>query len=376
MHYIKIVKQAVIDNKWWIIVGSGMFFAALYFGMQSDNASDTSDDVTFTFATARTGDVEIVVSGTGQVQAAQRVDLKAVAAGDAIDVTEVHVTNNEVVTEGQILVSLDAREATRRVYDAQLALESAMILQSQADDDFDNLTQDDRRQRQLKDVTIRERQSSLAQAQESLADYKITAPFDGLITDLTVSSGDSISRSDIFASVITQDNEVSISLNEVDALSVDVGNKVTLTFDALQSLEIIGTVARVDTIGTATQGVVSYDVEISLDTTDAKLRPGMSANAEITAESVENVLIIPNSAIKGFGSDAYVEQMKGSEIIQTKVVVGTSNNFYSQITQGLSAGDEVITGKTAADVAAEESSSSSVFGNFNIPGTGGGGGGR
>ncbi len=358
-------------NLWLIIVGLGIFLAALYFGSQKSDQQFSEGDITYEFAQARIGDIDVVVSGVGQIQAAQQVDLKAVAAGEAIEITAVHVKNNERVTKGQLLVSLDDRTASRRVYDAGLALQSAHIKQRQIEDDFDNKTVDDKRQRQLQEVAVSERVSDLVQARDALGDFQIRSPFDGILTDLTVSSGDSITRTDKIASVITDENIVAVTLNEVDALSVTEGNAVTLTFDALQGTELTGQVSRVDTIGVAEQGVVGYGVEIAIDKSDVTLRPGMSVNAQITAQSTEDVLIIPNSALKGSGQETYVEVQDGTDIVQASVEIGISNTFHTQIKDGLSVGDSVVTNTIRQTEDEEESDG--LFGNLRIPGAGGGG---
>jgi len=365
------MKYLTKKNFFWLSVAAGVFLIALWLGGRNSSSEGVVGETQYEYTKVRLGDIDIVVSGIGQLQSAQQVDLNAVAAGDATDVTEVYVKNNQEVTKGQLLISLDSREASRKVYDAQLALDSAEITLKKISDTFDKQTVDDKRERQLKEIAVKDRSSALAQAQDNLADYQIRAPFDGVITDLTISSGDSISRTDVFASVITEDNKVVVSLNEIDALSVEEGNTSILTFDAIQGLEITGKVSRVDTIGISTSGVVSYDIEISLDNQNyEKLRPGMSVNAEITAESIEDVIIIPNSAVKGFGDSAYVEQMSDDGVSQTAVQLGTSNDFYTQIISGLSKGDQIITSTTTIQEAKEDDSVS-LFGNMRMPGSGG-----
>jgi len=363
----------VRGNLWLFIIGALVFIGALYFGKQKTPQSEGVNEVTYEFSDARIGDIDVIVSGVGQLQASQQVDLQSVAAGEAADITGVYVTNNQKVTKGQLLVSLDARTASRRVYDAQLALSSAQIRQSQVHDEFDSETVDDKRQRQLQDIVVAERMSSLLQAQESLAEYEIHAPFTGIITDLQVSEGDSVTRTDKIASVITDENIVAVTLNEVDALSVVEGSPVKMTFDAMQGIELSGQVSRVDTIGIAEQGVVGYGVEITIDGGQEALRPGMSANAEITAQSTEGVLIVPNSAIKSSGQETYIEQRDGGQITQKTVTVGTSNAFHTEITSGLRTGDTVITNTIQPQAVGEENArdTGGLFGNI-VPGGGGG----
>ncbi|MCA9364817.1 MAG: efflux RND transporter periplasmic adaptor subunit [Candidatus Moranbacteria bacterium] len=366
------VRDFIKKNLWIVAIIIIIFAGSLYLGKQQTSDTTSSTEVTYEFSDARIGDIDIVVSGVGQVESSQQVELKAVAAGDAIDVTAVYVENNQKVTEGQLLFSLDSRDATRSVQNAQLALRSAQIKLKQTEDVYEKQTVDDKRVRQLDEINVQERMNALTQAQEKLGDYQIRAPFDGIITDLAISSGDSVTRTDVLASVITDENIVVVTLNEVDALGVTEGNPVTLTFDALEGVEVTGKVSRVDTIGVADQGVVGYGVEISIDESETKLRPGMSVNAEITAQSVDNVLIVPNSAVKGSGKEVYVERMINNQVIKTTVKTGTSNTFYTEITSGLSAGDTVITNTVQAQSKEDAETSSGLLGNLNLPGVGGG----
>lgn len=353
-------------------VGAILIFGLFVFiGARSNTRDSGTQSVSYDFSQARVGDIEMVVSAVGQVQPLEQVDLQAVVAGDATDVVGVYVSNNEEVKEGQVLVALDSREAVRKVYNAELSLWSAQIEYDKTAEEYEDLTKDDRRARQTKEIALLERESSLTQAQETLADYQIKAPFDGLLTDLVINEGDSISRSDVFASVITSENKVVVSLNEVDALQVEVGNAVVLTFDALTDLDLSGTVSRVDTIGEAEQGVVSYNVEIDFNEQSNQLRPGMSVNAEITTQSVDDVLIVPNSAVKGFGDSAYVEQLVNGQVQKVPVTLGVLGDFYTQITGGISEGESVITGTVTQTEEESDSGSSSIFGGMRLPGTGG-----
>src|SRR6185437_11334418 len=88
---------------------------------------------------------------------------------------------------------------------------------------------------------------------------------------------------------------------------VKAGQKAELTFDAIEGLTLSGTVAEVDSVGTVSQGVVTYDVKISFDKQDPRVRPGMTVDAAITADSKENALIVPSSAVETAAGRSFVE---------------------------------------------------------------------
>jgi HlyD family secretion protein len=93
--------------------------------------------------------------------------------------------------------------------------------------------------------------------QANLADYTIVAPFAGVLSTVSAKVGDSAGSAAV-ATILSNQSIAELSLNEVDAAKVVVGQKATLTFVAIDSLILTGTVAEVDTAGTVSSGVVSY----------------------------------------------------------------------------------------------------------------------
>ncbi|MFH2018949.1 MAG: HlyD family efflux transporter periplasmic adaptor subunit, partial [bacterium] len=157
------------------------------------------------------------------------------------------------------------------------------------------------------ELVIRQRKEALAEVRANLADYTVRAPFDGVITTVDVQKGDSVSSGTSVATIITKERVAEISLNEVDAADVKVGQKATLTFDAVEELSITGEVAEVDALGTVTQGVVTYNTKIIFDTTDERVKPGMSVSASIITDIKQDVILVSSSAIKSSCEISYVE---------------------------------------------------------------------
>ena len=224
------------------------------------------------------------------------------------------------------------------------------------------------------ELVIRQRREALAEAQSKLADYTICAPFDGVITSVDVQKGDSVSSGTSVATIITKERVAEISLNEVDAADVKVGQKTTLTFDAVEDLSITGEVAEVDALGTVTQGVVTYDVKIIFDTNDERVKPGMSVSASIITDIKQDVILVSSSAIKSSGEISYVEMpsvavaadsvgalsgvVLASPLRQQVVEIGLTNDSETEITSGLSEGDQIIT-RTISQTSSSTNSSGS-----------------
>jgi HlyD family secretion protein len=156
-------------------------------------------------------------------------------------------------------------------------------------------------------LSYQKTQNSYQDAQDALADYVVRAPFAGTIAQVGLQKYDQASASSAVAVLVTKQQIATLSLNEVDAAKVKTGQKVTLTFDAIDGLTINGTVAEVDTVGTVSQGVVSYTVKIGFDSQDTRILPGMTVNATIVTASKDSALVVPSSAIKTQGTQTYVE---------------------------------------------------------------------
>ncbi|PIZ70408.1 MAG: hypothetical protein COY09_03080 [Candidatus Portnoybacteria bacterium CG_4_10_14_0_2_um_filter_39_11] len=214
------------------------------------------------------------------------------------------------------------------------------------------------------ELSIDQKQDALADAREKLVDYTVRAPFDGvLIVNTDIKLGDPLGASTAVATIITKQRIVEISLNEVDVAKIKVSQKVNLTFDVISDLNLTGIVAEVDPLGTATQGVVSYNIKIIFDAQDDRVKPGMSVTASIITDVRQDVLMVPNAAIKSQGSTNYVEvladelatnQLSASALSssgitsatppkQQAVEIGLSNDSMTEIISNLQIGDRVVT---------------------------------
>lgn len=346
-------------------VGILLISGGLYWYFQSGTTTQTPTALS-RVTTVKRGDITVTVSGSGQVAADAQVDLKPVAAGDAIEVLSVAVKNDQFVKKGQVIAVLDNEDARRSVAKAELDVRKARIQEKKVATQYPKKTVDDTRERQLQDAALRQSEIALADALSRLEDYTIRAPFDGIVTGLSVESGDTISQTTILASVITKNMKVAVTLNEVDVVKVTVDTPVELSFDALGDSVLTGKITKLDTIGTTTQGVVSYGAEITLDTQDERLRPAMSATANILVEKKEKALVVPAGAISENESGSFV-MVQGSSssdtptTIRRQVETGLSDGIMTEIVSGLQEGERVV-----ESAAAGSSASSNTTGGNNV----------
>lgn len=210
---------------------------------------------------------------------------------------------------------------------------------------------------QSAELSLQQRQNTLRDARETLANYTVRAPFTGTMAKVSIKNFDSVNNGGTIGTLVAKNQMALISLNEVDAAKITIGQKATLSFDAIDALTITGVVSEIDTLGTVTQGVVTYTAKIAFDTQDSRVKSGMSTNASIVTNVKPNVLTVPNSAVKLQGTSHYVEvfdtplvstagtQGTASVIAPRKatVEIGLSNDTSTEITSGLKEGEQVVT---------------------------------
>lgn len=226
---------------------------------------------------------------------------------------------------------------------------------------------------QTQRLTLRQRQNALADVVSKLADYTIRAPFDGIVAIMNFKVGDTVSSGTIGATMITKQKLADVSLNEVDVAKVRVGQKVSLTFDAIEELSISGQVAAIDTLGTATQGVVNYNVKIAFDTQDERIKPGMSVSAAIIIDVRQDVLLVPSSAVKSQADISYVEVLENGMPQRHIIEAGLSDDTMTEISGDIKERDEVVTQTITQSATQSGAQSTNRPATTGILGVGGGG---
>ena len=238
---------------------------------------------------------------------------------------------------------------------------------------------------QIAENGIRKKEAALAELRSNLADYIVRAPFAGIIAKVLVMMGDSAGSGTSVATLITKQKQADISLNEVDAANVQVGDKVTITFDAIENLSLTGSVSEMDAVGVVTQGVVNYNVQITFDTQDDRVKPGMSLSASIINDMKTDVLAIPSNAVKYQGDISYVEIFSGA-ITQSdaalgvtsptppsrqSIQVGLSNDTLTEIVSGPKEGERVVLRTVNSNTKSATAQAPNIFSAAGVRGPGG-----
>jgi len=246
---------------------------------------------------------------------------------------------------------------------------------------------------QSSELSVQSQQMNLEDAEEKLADATVRAPIDGIVSAIPAIPGEAASGS--VASIVGAGDVADITLNEVDAAKVNVGDKATLTFDAIDGLSLAGQVVELDPVGTVSQGVVNYNAKISFADPNAQVKPGMSVSADVATSIASDVIAVPNGAVVTQAGASYVlepsDSVSGDQIAasaqggiplasaprRVPVTVGLASDAMTQITSGINVGDVIITRTVTSGGTAPAGASASGAGGLRIGGGffGGGGGG-
>lgn len=188
---------------------------------------------------------------------------------------------------------------------------------------------------------------NLALPENNLRQSRVIAPFTGSITRWLVNRGDYATPGTPLAEFQDlQDVRLVLPLNELDFPRVAPGAPVEITFDAYPDRPYQGSVVSMSMASIeGTDNVQSYPIRVWFNNTDAKIKPGMSGDAQITATRKDNVLSVPLSAVERKENLFRIKILTSKNKVEERdVEVGLSTLDSIEITRGLKAGDRVILG--------------------------------
>lgn len=192
------------------------------------------------------------------------------------------------------------------------------------------------------DVAALEARMTAAQATLNLA--QITAPFDGVITASEPLPGDQVSpgkvafRLDDLSRLL-----VDVQVSEIDINSIQVGQPVTMSFDAVLGKTYEGLVVEVGRAGSVVQGAVNFTITVELTNPDELVRPGMTAAVNILVREVKDVLVVPNRAVRVVDGQRVVYILKDGEPEMVKIRLGATSDIVSEVISGdLKEGDLIV----------------------------------
>ena len=191
---------------------------------------------------------------------------------------------------------------------------------------------------------ITQKQLALEKVRKTQENYELKAPFDGLIRKIDFQVGDNL-VSDETKYVYLENPDllkISVLLDQVDIIKVFANQKVNITFDALPHKVFEGSIEEIDSTPVEQSGVVSYEASITVEKGENRIFSGMTATVEIITAEKENVLLVPNLAIKSRGDRKFVEKKIGENIERAKIKIGITDGKNTEVISGLEEGDEIV----------------------------------
>lgn len=328
-------------KKWWLLLLAAAAGAALWFFLSPSNGPKT----TYKTVEAANGSLTVTVSATGTLEPVTEVEVGIEVSGT---VEEVAVDYNDLVKKGQVLARLDTEKLEARVLQSRANLEAgkAKLLEAdatvaEAQNELDRL----RRVRELSggklpsphemdgaEASLKRAEAARASAKAAIAQYEaalrleetdlskavVRSPVDGIVLERKIEPGQTVAATlqtpvlFTLAENLTQ-MELHVFVDEADVGKVKTGQPAVFTVDAFGERKFPAVITQVRYAPQTVDGVVTYETLLAVDNRDLSLRPGMTATAEITVETLENGLLIPNAVLR-FAPPAEAKEEKKSGV--------------------------------------------------------------
>ncbi len=304
----------------------------------------------FTTEVVKKGDLEVVVSASGEIKAEKDTTLQFQTGGL---LTWVGVKEGDKVWKGQAIASLDSRQIKKQ-------LQKNLNLYMTQRDTFEQVQEDYKPIKEallLTDAIRRTLDQTQNSLNNSVLDVELTdlslqlatihSPFNGVVVSMnTPFPGINIlPTSASFRIIDPRSLYFQTQVDETDIPKIKEGREVTVKLDAFPEQVFTGQVDRIDLISTLSSGGgTAYKVQVGIkDLGDLILRVGMNGDAEILETDIKDALLLPATALVEKDGKTYVWKVEKSKAKKSEIAIGQANDNYIQIFSGLNENDLVIT---------------------------------
>ena len=196
----------------------------------------------------------------------------------------------------------------------------------------------------LKEAQLKNTQALLKSSQNILSGAILKAPFDGIITDIKFEEGDTITTNNVIINIANPNKvEFTGDVDEVDVLYLKQNLKAIIITDALKDIELDGKLFNVASASTASQGVRSFQVKISVIVPgNIKLKDGLSATARVITKAKYGINLIPIQSLYGTFDNPTVKIIKNGEIIEQIITIGDSDAIWVEVLSGVTPNDMIV----------------------------------
>lgn len=322
-----------------------------------------------------------VVEASGTINPVNIVSVGSTVSGP---ISKIYVDYNSMVKKGQLLAEIDPRLSKQTVEQNRAAIASAQAnlrdMQANAEMSrktlrrYQNLYKRNFVPKSELDQAINDYKSDMAKISSARADIakaqaqcrgaelslsytKIVAPVDGMIISREIDVGQAVAASFQAPELFTiaqdlQKMQIEVNVSEADIGKVKEGQDVEYTLDGYPDTTFKGKVTQVRISPTTVSNVVTYSVIVGVDNKDLKLKPGMTANVSIITAKHENVLCVPNFALKFTPNPEGPKYEKQGiwvlikhHLERIEIATGLSDDSYTEvISPYIKEGDTVVVG--------------------------------
>lgn len=296
--------------KWFLFLACAAVL--VFFGLKAWKKSQVSQ-TDYKTASVTRGDITQVVTASGQLNPVVTVQVGSQISGI---IQKLFADFNSTVTNGQVIAQLDpatfqanVHQAQGDLADAEAALELAQVNARRAKQlvsqnllpqaDYDKVNAD----LHQAEAQLQIKKAALEKAEVDLHRTTISSPINGTVISREVDVGQTVAASLNAPTLFKIANDltkmqIDAMVSEADIGGVEVDQEVTFNVDAFPTRTFHGKVYQVRNSPVTTQNVVTYDTVVEVNNFDLKLKPGMTANVSIVVAHKENVLKLPNSALR------------------------------------------------------------------------------
>jgi HlyD family secretion protein len=286
------------------------------------------DEPAYRFATVERGDLEATVSATGNLSAVTTVQVGTQVSGQ---VSAIHADFNDEVKKGQLLARIDPTLQQQAVQEAQAGLSRAQAQFDASKREYDRMSvlyeqkivtasefNAINADYQVARANLTSARIALDRARQNLSYTSIYSPIDGVIVERNVDVGQTVAASLSAPQLFLIANDLSrmqilASVDESDIGMIEEGQPVRFTVQAYPNERFTGRVQQVRLQSATQENVVNYTAVVAVENPDGKLLPGMTATVDFLTGSAENVLTVPNAALRFRATPAMLAAVAGAE---------------------------------------------------------------
>lgn len=343
------------------LAGGGFWYFSTSSPSKKNLSSDADDSVT-----VERRDLSMTVESAGDISPLVQVDVKPEVSAR---IKSIRVSVGSVVKAGDLLVELDDRDLLTQKAAAETDIEGTEVALDKAKRGYDRAKrlferklvsqeffENAKTDQDAAENEAKKAQSKLRQVLDQLSKTKILAPMPGTVLSVPVVEGQVVvgaasvnSGTTLMTLADLSSMVISTHINQVDIAKLQLHQAAEFHVDSIPDHKMTGKICLISPIATVKNNIKGFSVQVLIDSLDARIRPGMTADLTFPIKKVSKALSVPLSAVFTEEDDKRVVYIPGStpeaKPQKRPVEVGVVNLDYAEIVSGLKEGDRVLLSK-------------------------------